>query len=186
MTKERAVGDLMKQRGDKRVMAVPPPRDTPTTVRKAISEEGPPRRCDFSVYDTRRVSMDGAAGTRHGVTEARLVLQRLRTRGAARVKLVETAKLLTNTCRRVELAVAAPEGTTGLLVPAQRVEPHLMLTPTLTTVRKSWIARNARFMDPTTEDKEILDIAGGLERDKVKQWLEILSTNKEKLANEDE
>ncbi|KAE9293607.1 hypothetical protein PF008_g24752 [Phytophthora fragariae] len=53
----------------------------------------------------------------------------------AKVRLVRRAKVQTQTYRNVELAVAAPEGTVGIFTPARRVEPHLLLAPTLTTVR---------------------------------------------------
>ncbi|OWZ01509.1 hypothetical protein PHMEG_00027082 [Phytophthora megakarya] len=38
------------------------------------------------------------------------------------------------TCRNVELAVAASEGTVGLYIPAPDVAPHLLFPPTVTTV----------------------------------------------------
>ncbi|KAG2977128.1 hypothetical protein PC118_g13069 [Phytophthora cactorum] len=50
-----------------------------------------------------------------------------------RMRLVKAVKVVTSTCRRLELAVAPPEDTTGLFMPARRVEPHLLLAPTLTT-----------------------------------------------------
>ncbi|GMF62798.1 unnamed protein product [Phytophthora fragariaefolia] len=53
---------------------------------------------------------------------------------AVRDRLVQKQQVTTGTCRRVELAVAAPEGTEGLFMPALGVEPHLMLAPTLARV----------------------------------------------------
>ncbi|KAE8973026.1 hypothetical protein PF011_g25410 [Phytophthora fragariae] len=103
------------------------------------------------------------------------------------VRMVRTAKVTTNTYQRVELAVAAHEGTTGLSVPAQRVEPHLMLAPTLTTVRNGKVmvpvmnlvgskatlpAREALgTWAPTTDDLEVIELAGDLTRDGVMCWL---------------
>ncbi|KAI9987537.1 hypothetical protein PInf_023578 [Phytophthora infestans] len=51
-----------------------------------------------------------------------------------RIRMVRIANAMTSTCRRLELVVAAPEGTTGLIMLAHRVETHLLLAPTLTTV----------------------------------------------------
>ncbi|KAG3158296.1 hypothetical protein PI126_g7925 [Phytophthora idaei] len=54
--------------------------------------------------------------------------------GTVQVRLVKAAKVVTSTGSRLELAVPTPEGTTGLCMPAHRVEPHLLLAPTLITV----------------------------------------------------
>ncbi|KAG2984761.1 hypothetical protein PC118_g8689 [Phytophthora cactorum] len=54
--------------------------------------------------------------------------------GTVQVRLVKAAKVVTSMGRRLELAVPTPEGTTGLCMPAHRVEPHLLLAPTLITV----------------------------------------------------
>ncbi|ETP44127.1 hypothetical protein F442_09248 [Phytophthora nicotianae P10297] len=94
---------------------------------------------------------------------------------AMKVRMVRAAKVTANTCRRVELAVAAPEGTTGLFMSARRVEPHLLLAPTLTTskttsTRATWA--------PTRNDMEVLEVAGALGRDSVKTWLQGLGINK--------
>ncbi|KAG6583176.1 RNA-dependent DNA polymerase [Phytophthora cinnamomi] len=104
-----------------------------------------------------------------------------------RVRLVKGAKVTTSTCRRVELAVVAPEGTTGLFMPAQRAEPHLMLAPTLTTVHDSKVVvpvmslvvsttklpvREALgTLTPTSEDMEVLKVGGMLTRSAVRRWL---------------
>ncbi|KAE8901749.1 hypothetical protein PF010_g26062 [Phytophthora fragariae] len=119
------------------------------------------------------------------------------------VRMVRTAKVTTNTYQRVELAVAAHEGTTGLSVPAQRVEPHLMLAPTLTTVRNGKVmvpvmnlvgskatlpAREALgTWAPTTDDLEVIELAGDLTRDGVMCWLRELGGGGENpLSNEND
>ncbi|GMF47793.1 unnamed protein product [Phytophthora fragariaefolia] len=119
---------------------------------------------------------------------------------AIRVRMVRTAKVTANTYQCVELAVAAREGTTGLFVPAQRVEPHLMLAPTLTTVKDGKVvipvmnlvgskaklpAREALgTWAPTTEDMEVMELAGDLTRDGVMPWLRELRGEKKPLSNE--
>ncbi|KAF4045528.1 hypothetical protein GN244_ATG01974 [Phytophthora infestans] len=108
-------------------------------------------------------------------------------RYAAKVRIVKAAKVTTNTCRRVELAVAVSEGTVGLLMPARRVEPHLLPAPTLTTVGGGRVAVPVMNLvgsrvrlptrellgtwAPTTYGMEILEMTGSLSRDRVKQWL---------------
>ncbi|KAG3173165.1 hypothetical protein PI126_g955 [Phytophthora idaei] len=100
-----------------------------------------------------------------------------------RMRLVRTAKVVTSTCRRLELAVAPPEGTMGLFMPARRVEPHLLLAPTLTTVRDGKVAvpvmnlvghatklptkESLGTWAPTTDDMQVLDVSGGLMNAKV-------------------
>ncbi|POM77926.1 LOW QUALITY PROTEIN: Hypothetical protein PHPALM_4615 [Phytophthora palmivora] len=103
---------------------------------------------------------------------------------------------------RVELAVAAPEGTVDLFMPAQRVEPHLMLAPTLTTVRNgkvvvpvmNLVGSKAKLpareilgtWSPTAEDMQILDMTGELSSDKVAHWVNEMIGTKEPLRNEHE
>ncbi|ETL39625.1 hypothetical protein L916_09057, partial [Phytophthora nicotianae] len=81
---------------------------------------------------------------------------------AMKVRMVRAAKVTANTCRRVELAVAAPEGTTGLFMPARRSKT--------TSTRATWA--------PTRNDMEVLEVAGALGRDSVKTWLQGLGINK--------
>ncbi|OWY95324.1 hypothetical protein PHMEG_00034702 [Phytophthora megakarya] len=53
----------------------------------------------------------------------------------ARVRLLRRQRVPMRTCRNVELAVEASEGTVGLDIPAPDVAPHLLLASTVTTVR---------------------------------------------------
>ncbi|KAG2817383.1 hypothetical protein PC116_g5688 [Phytophthora cactorum] len=101
-----------------------------------------------------------------------------------RMRLVKAVKVVTSTCRRLELAVAPPEDTTGLFMPARRVEPHLLLAPTLTTVRDGKVAvpvmnlvdhatklptkESLGTWAPTTDDMQVLDVSGGLMNAKVR------------------
>ncbi|GMF56877.1 unnamed protein product [Phytophthora fragariaefolia] len=119
---------------------------------------------------------------------------------AVRVRMVRTAKVTANTYQRVELAVAAREGTTGLFVPAQRVEPHVMLAPTQATVKDGTVvipvmnlvgskaklpAREAlSTWAPTTEDMEVLELAGDQTRDGVMRWLQDLGGEEKSMSNE--
>ncbi|KAE8976626.1 hypothetical protein PR001_g25365, partial [Phytophthora rubi] len=120
----------------------------------------------------------------------------------AKVRLVRRAKVQTQTCRNVELAVAAPEGTVGIFTPARRVEPHLLLAPTLTTVRGgkvvvpilNLVGRMSKLPSrevlgtwaPTAQDLTVLEMTGEFGRDKVRQWLDGWCTNAEPLSNEAE
>ncbi|OWY93918.1 hypothetical protein PHMEG_00036507, partial [Phytophthora megakarya] len=59
---------------------------------------------------------------------------------AARVRLVTAQRVqMRRTCRSVEIAVAAPEGTKGLFMLAFGATPHLLLAPTLTNPRNGKI-----------------------------------------------
>ncbi|KAE8889974.1 hypothetical protein PF002_g26865 [Phytophthora fragariae] len=81
--------------------------------------------CEMKWYEAETMKVVPFQCTKNGGTNDKL----------AKVRLVRRAKVQTQTCRNVELAVAAPEGTVGIFTPARRVEPHLLLAPTLTTVR---------------------------------------------------
>ncbi|KAE8968787.1 hypothetical protein PR001_g27690 [Phytophthora rubi] len=104
------------------------------------------------------------------------------------VRLVRKQRVQTQTCRQVELAVAAPEGTVGLFMPASGAEPHLMLAPTLTTVHDgkvvvpimNLVGRTSKLPSreklgtwtPTSEDMTIMEVTGEFDQARVKQWLE--------------
>jgi hypothetical protein len=121
---------------------------------------------------------------------------------AIHVRLVRAAKVTTNTYRRVELAVAAAEGTTGMFLPDKRAEPHLMLAPTLTTVREGKVVIPVMSLagsrtklparetlgtwSPTTDDIQVIDMAGELSTENVERWLKGLSENVTPLSNETE
>ncbi|GMF46572.1 unnamed protein product [Phytophthora fragariaefolia] len=53
----------------------------------------------------------------------------------AKVRLARCARACSATCHNVELAVAAPDGTQGLFILKAHKESHILLGPTLTTVR---------------------------------------------------
>ncbi|GMF37601.1 unnamed protein product [Phytophthora fragariaefolia] len=117
------------------------------------------------------------------------------------VRLARTAKVTANTYQRVELAVVAREGTTWLFMPAQRVEPHLMLAPTLTAVKydklvipmMNLVGSKAQLpvlgalgtWAPTTEDMEVMELTGDLTRDGVMRWLQKLGDEEKPLSNEE-
>ncbi|OWZ17073.1 RNA-dependent DNA polymerase [Phytophthora megakarya] len=104
------------------------------------------------------------------------------------VRVVRQAKVHTQTCHHVELAVAAPEGTTGIFVPSPRKEPHLLLAPTLSTVRGgrikvpvlNLVGRTARLppreklgtWSPTSDDMTVMEVSGELDRERVTAWME--------------
>ncbi|GMF45502.1 unnamed protein product [Phytophthora fragariaefolia] len=116
------------------------------------------------------------------------------------VRMVRTAKVMANIYQRVELAVAAREGTTGLFVSAQRMEPHLMLASTQTTVKDgkvvipvmNLVGNKAKLpvrealgtWAPTTEDMEVMELAGDLTRGGVLRWLQEVGGEVKPLGNE--
>ncbi|POM66322.1 LOW QUALITY PROTEIN: Enzymatic Polyprotein [Phytophthora palmivora] len=118
----------------------------------------------------------------------------------ARVQLFKKVKIRTGTCRNVELAVVASEGTEGLFVPTLGVEAHLLLAPTLTTVRDgkgtvpvmNLVGRTSKLpkketlgtWTPTNDDMQVLAVTGELDRDGVQQWLAGVSTKTAPLTNE--
>ncbi|GMF40219.1 unnamed protein product [Phytophthora fragariaefolia] len=58
-----------------------------------------------------------------------------RTTRMAKVRLLRRAKVRTQKVRSVDVAVPAEDGAMGLFVPKARKEAHLLLAPTLVTVR---------------------------------------------------
>ncbi|KAE9296025.1 hypothetical protein PR003_g23855 [Phytophthora rubi] len=119
------------------------------------------------------------------------------------VRLVRKQRVQTQTCRQMELAVAAPEGTVGLFMPASGAEPHLMLAPTLTTVHDgkvvvsimNLVGRTSKLPSreklgtctPTNEDMPIMEVTGEFDQARVKQWLETqLHDENAPLSNEGE
>ncbi|KAG6612288.1 Gag-pol fusion protein [Phytophthora cinnamomi] len=117
-----------------------------------------------------------------------------------RVRLVRKTKVRTRTCHNVELAVAAPDGTVSLFTPDQRAEPHLLLAPTLTAVHDGKVTipvlnlegRTSKLPSreaqgtwaPTNEEVTVIEMQGELDHDRVRQWIEGLSTSMEPLMNE--
>ncbi|OWZ06250.1 hypothetical protein PHMEG_00021521 [Phytophthora megakarya] len=124
------------------------------------------------------------------------------TRGrSAKARMVRRARTQVATCHNVEVAVAAPDGTVGLFTPKAHGESHILLGPTLTTVHEGRVAvpvmnRYGRSIKlppkeklgtwtPTSEDIIVLAMDGELDRSRVKQWLEVLSSQLNPLNNED-
>ncbi|POM62398.1 hypothetical protein PHPALM_28452 [Phytophthora palmivora] len=85
-------------------------------------------------------------------------------------------------------------------VPALGVEPHLLLAPTLTTVRDGkvtvkmmdlvgWMSKlpkkeTLETWTPTSDDMQVLAVTTELDRDRVRYWLGGLSTKTTPLINE--
>ncbi|KAE9023028.1 hypothetical protein PR001_g13013 [Phytophthora rubi] len=130
--------------------------------------------CEMKWYEAETKKVVPFQCTKNGGTNDKL----------AKVRLVRRAKVQTQTCRNVELAVAAPEGTVGIFTPARRVEPHLLLAPTLTTVRGgkvvvpilNLVGRMSKLPSrevlgtwaPTAQDMTVLEMTGEFGRDKVR------------------
>ncbi|KAE9163772.1 hypothetical protein PF005_g30305, partial [Phytophthora fragariae] len=97
---------------------------------------------------------------------------------AVKARLARAARVQSWTCRNVELSVAAPEGTVGMFMPARRVEPHLFVAPTLSTVYWGKVVVPVMNIEgravklpkkealgtwiPTASDVEILEMTGEL------------------------
>lgn len=97
----------------------------------------------------------------------------------------------------MKLAVAAPEGTTGLFMPAVRGEQHLVLAPTvrggkvvvpvmnLVGSTTKLLTREALGTWTTASDEmHVLEVTGELDRARVRRWLAGLYPNENPLSNE--
>lgn len=121
----------------------------------------------------------------------------------AKVRLVRQAKVRTQTCHKVAVAVPDPEGSTGIFVPKEAGGTHVLLAPTVETVREgtivvpvmNLIGKTAKLpsrealgtWQPVREDMDLIEMNGDLDRDKVLQWLESeLQAKTEPLSNEED
>lgn len=121
----------------------------------------------------------------------------------AKVRLVRQAKVRTQTCHKVAVAVPDPEGSTGIFVPKEVGGTHVLLAPTVATVRDgkivvpvmNLIGKTAKLpsretlgtWQPVREDMDLIEMNGDLDRDKVLQWLEgELQAKTEPLSNEED
>lgn len=103
------------------------------------------------------------------------------------VRLAKTVKLATNTRSIVRVAVDAADGTTGVFLPKPSNKRHLMLAPTVDTVRGGKVriavlnvegrreklpAREALgTWIPADADMQILEVNGEFERTRVAEWV---------------
>ncbi|KAE9069150.1 hypothetical protein PF010_g26770 [Phytophthora fragariae] len=124
--------------------------------------------------------------TCHGVST---LLQAGQERRAV-VRLAKTVKLATNTRSVVQMKVDAEDGTTGVFLPKPTSKRHLLIAPTVDTVKNGMVsvvvlnvegrweklpAREALgTWIPTDADMEILSLNGELERDRVAKWVAAL------------
>ncbi|GAB9472703.1 hypothetical protein Gpo141_00009876 [Globisporangium polare] len=107
---------------------------------------------------------------------------------AGMVRLVRKFKLDTERRSQFHLRVSATEGTIGLFTPAETTPSHLLLAPTITTVREGEIivpvinTQGARVKLPPRHslgtwvpqpaDMEVLEASNNLDRGAVKEWLD--------------
>ncbi|GMF52732.1 unnamed protein product [Phytophthora fragariaefolia] len=121
---------------------------------------------------------------------------------AAKVRLLRKAKVQTQTVHHVEVAVPAEDGEVGIMMPRTRKEKHLLVAPTLVTVKSgkevvpilNLAGRTTKL--PSKEklgtwvlargEPDILELDDELDRNRVAAWLETLSTQSTTLSNEDE
>ncbi|KAE9338135.1 hypothetical protein PR003_g11657, partial [Phytophthora rubi] len=124
--------------------------------------------------------------TCHGVS----TLQQAGQERRAVVRLAKTVKLATNTRSVVQMKVDAEDGTTGVFLPKPTSKRHLLIAPTVDTVKDGMVsvvvlnvegrreklpAREALgTWIPTDADMEILSLNGELERDRVAKWVAAL------------
>ncbi|KAE9323043.1 hypothetical protein PF008_g17457 [Phytophthora fragariae] len=127
--------------------------------------------------------------TCHGVSTQQQAGQERR----AVVRLAKTVKLATNTRSVVQMKVDAEDGTTGVFLPKPTSKRHLLIAPTVDTVKDGMVsvavlnvegrreklpAREAlATWIPTDADMEILSLNGDLERDRVAKWVAALKKN---------
>ncbi|KAE9070650.1 hypothetical protein PF010_g26181 [Phytophthora fragariae] len=119
----------------------------------------------------------------------------------AKVRLLKQTKVVTQTMRRVHMAVEAPDGAVGMFVPRSRRQRYLFLAPTMTKVRAGQITvpvlslagRTTKLPTretlgtwaPVDSEMEIIEMNGDLERDKVERWIkDVLKARVEPLINE--
>jgi hypothetical protein len=121
---------------------------------------------------------------------------------AATVRLARTIKLATNSRGIVRVVVDAPDGTTGVFVPKPTAKRHLLLAPTVDTVRNGEVRVAVLNVEgrreklparevlgtwvPTDESMTLLSMKGELERKRVAKWVKTLRKDDAKpLSNED-
>ncbi|KAE8969503.1 hypothetical protein PF011_g26774 [Phytophthora fragariae] len=103
------------------------------------------------------------------------------------VRLAKTVKIANNTNQVLRITVDPDEGTTGIFLPKPSSKRHLLMAPTLSTVRGGLVSVAVLNVDgkreklparealgtwmPTDETMELLSMSGELERDRVKEWV---------------
>jgi hypothetical protein len=127
----------------------------------------------------------------------------------AKARLIRRAKVHTQTVHNVKIAVAAPDGRTGVFMPKMRNQDvartrrwqHLLLAPTIATVRKggitvpilSLMGRTTKLPRkealgtwvPNDGEMEIMEVTSELNRERVQQWLDKeMRVVEEPLSNE--
>ncbi|KAE9268822.1 hypothetical protein PF001_g29500 [Phytophthora fragariae] len=124
--------------------------------------------------------------TCHGVS----TLQQAGQERRAVVRLTKTVKLATNTRSVVQMKVDAEDGTTGVFLPKPTSKRHLLIAPTVDTVKDGMVSVVVLNVDgqreklparealgtwiPTDADMEILSLNGELESDRVAKWVAAL------------
>ncbi|KAE9292058.1 hypothetical protein PR003_g24861, partial [Phytophthora rubi] len=120
----------------------------------------------------------------------------------AKVRLVRRARMQTQTCKNVAVAVAAPEGAVGVFMLRPRTKANLLLAPTQTTVRGgkivvpvlNLIGATTKLPSrevlgtwaPTSDDMTAMELDGELTNAKVKRWLDEKFGEAKPLSNEGE
>uniref|UniRef100_H3GPF4 Uncharacterized protein n=1 Tax=Phytophthora ramorum TaxID=164328 RepID=H3GPF4_PHYRM len=137
--------------------------------------------------------------TCHGMS----TLQQLGQERKTVVRLARTTKLAANTRSTLYLQVNAEDGSTGIFVPKPSSKRHLLIAPTVDTVKDGMVrvvvmnvegrrekqpAREALgIWIPTDDDMQILSMNGELERAQVAKWVaELKKDDTRPLADENE
>lgn len=119
------------------------------------------------------------------------------------VRLAKTVKLTTNTRRIVRVAVDAADGATGVFLPKVGGRRHLLMAPTVDTVKNGQVRIAVMNVEgrreklpareslgtwiPASKDMQILSLNGELERALVAEWVTTLRKQEAvPLKNEDQ
>uniref|UniRef100_H3GFB5 Reverse transcriptase domain-containing protein n=1 Tax=Phytophthora ramorum TaxID=164328 RepID=H3GFB5_PHYRM len=136
--------------------------------------------------------------TCHGVTP----LLQAPGQWRATVRLARTVKLGTNTRSIVSMAVDAADGTTGVFLPKPTAKRHLLMAPTVDTVKNGAVRVAVLNVEgrreklparevlgtwvPTDETMQLLAMNGELDRKRVAEWVADLEKDGAKpLSDED-
>ncbi|OWZ12778.1 hypothetical protein PHMEG_00014001 [Phytophthora megakarya] len=119
----------------------------------------------------------------------------------AKIRLLRKTRIQTQTCHNVEVSVPEFDGTVGLFIPKKRKEPHLLVAPTLVTVKSgkvkvpvlNLVDKTKKLPSkemlgtwtPPDDEMEVLKLGGALDHERVSQWLDELQVKEKPLSNEE-
>lgn len=118
------------------------------------------------------------------------------------VRLAKTRRLANSTSNVVHMRVDADDGTEGIFIPKPTHRRHMLLAPTVDTVKNEMVRISVMNVEgrreklparealgtwiPVTEDMQLLKLNGELERERVAKWVKTLrKEDAEPLKDED-